>query len=155
VNRANPGGFHGGDFAGLTAQLDEIAELALTAIWITPSPARSTTAACAGAHGVTVPGGWFEHCAFHGYWADDYQTIDPRFGTEAELKALVEAGTHAASRCCSTSSTTTWAIDSHYLRDHPDWFRTKPVDCAVDEPQLPGGGLPISAPSCPRCRVTC
>jgi alpha-amylase len=41
--------------------------------------------------GVTVPGGWFEHCAFHGYWADDFQTTDPRFGTEAELKALVEA----------------------------------------------------------------
>ena len=40
--------------------------------------------------GVTVAGGWFEHCAFHGYWADDYQTLDPRFGTEAELKALVQ-----------------------------------------------------------------
>ena len=110
VDRDDPGGFHGGDFAGLTAQLDEIASLGATAIWITPvarqidycPPAQPPT-------GVTVPGGWFEHWRYHGYWADDYQTIDPRFGTEAELKALVTRRTPAASRCCSTSSTTTWA----------------------------------------------
>jgi len=38
VDRANPGGFHGGDLVGLTAQLDEIASLGATAIWITPVP---------------------------------------------------------------------------------------------------------------------
>ena len=32
----NPGGWHGGDFAGLEANLDEIASLGATAIWITP-----------------------------------------------------------------------------------------------------------------------
>ena len=36
VDHDNPGGFHGGDLAGLTAQLDEIADLGATAIWITP-----------------------------------------------------------------------------------------------------------------------
>jgi hypothetical protein len=36
VDRANPGGFHGGDLRGLTAKLDEIASLGATAIWITP-----------------------------------------------------------------------------------------------------------------------
>jgi alpha-amylase len=115
VDRNNPGGFHGGDFAGLTAQLDEIASLGATAIWITPiarqidycPPAQPPT-------GVSVPGGWFEHCAFHGYWADDYQAVDPRFGTEAELKNPATAG----------------------------WLRTKPVDCAVDELNCQVGGLP-------------
>jgi alpha-amylase len=36
VDLANPGGWHGGDFAGLEAQLDEITSLGATAIWITP-----------------------------------------------------------------------------------------------------------------------
>jgi Alpha amylase, catalytic domain len=36
VDRSNPGGFHGGDFVGLTRELDEIAALGATAIWITP-----------------------------------------------------------------------------------------------------------------------
>jgi len=64
VDRTNPGGWHGGDLKGLTQQLDEIASLGATALWITPvvkqidycPPSQAPT-------GITVPGGWFEHCA--------------------------------------------------------------------------------------------
>jgi alpha-amylase len=143
VDRNNPGGFHGGDFVGLTAQLDEIASLGATAIWITPiarqidycPPSQAPT-------GVTVPGGWFEHCAFHGYWADDYGSIDPRFGTEAELKALVEAAHARGIKVLLDVVYNHVGYDSQYLRTHPDWFRTKPVDCAVDELNCQVGGLP-------------
>ncbi len=143
VDRANPGGFHGGDLVGLTAQLDEIASLGATAIWITPvarqidycPPAQPPT-------GITVPGGWFEHCAFHGYWADDYQTLDPRFGTEAELKALVEAAHARGMKVLLDVVYNHVGYDSHYLRDRPAWFRTKPVDCAEDPLTCQVGGLP-------------
>jgi alpha-amylase len=143
VDRANPGGFHGGDLVGLTAQLDEIASLGATAIWITPvarqidycPPAQPPT-------GVTVPGGWFEHCAFHGYWADDYQAIDPRFGTEAELKALVAAAHSRGMKVLLDVVYNHVGYDSQYLRDRPSWFRTKPVDCAVDPITCQVGGLP-------------
>jgi alpha-amylase len=143
VDRANPGGFHGGDLVGLTAQLDEIASLGATAIWITPvarqidycPPAQPPT-------GIAVPGGWFEHCAFHGYWADDYQTLDPRFGTEAELKALVEAAHARGMKVLLDVVYNHVGYDSHYLRDRPAWFRTKPVDCAVDPLICQVGGLP-------------
>jgi alpha-amylase len=143
VDRANPGGFHGGDLVGLTAQLDEIAGLGATAIWITPvarqidycPPAQPPS-------GVTVPGGWFEHCAFHGYWADDYQTLDPRFGTEAELKALVDAAHARGMKVLLDVVYNHVGYDSHYLRDRPAWFRTKPVDCAVDPITCQVGGLP-------------
>jgi alpha-amylase len=143
VDRSNPGGFHGGDFVGLSAQLDEIAALGATAIWITPvarqidycPPSQAPT-------GVTVPGGWFEHCAFHGYWADDYQTIDPRFGTEAELQALVEAAHARGIKVLLDVVYNHVGYDSRYLRDHPDWFRSKPVDCAADELNCQVGGLP-------------
>jgi alpha-amylase len=143
VDRNNPGGFHGGDLAGLTAQLDEIASLGATAIWITPvarqidycPPAQPPT-------GVSVPGGWFEHCAFHGYWADDYQALDPRFGTEAELKALVEAAHARGIKVLLDIVYNHVGYDARYLTEKPDWFRTKPVDCAVDPLTCQVGGLP-------------
>jgi glycosidase len=145
VDRANPGGFHGGDLVGLTAQLDEIAELGATAIWITPiarqidycPPAQPPT-------GVTVPGGWFEHCGFHGYWADDYQSIDPRFGTEAELKALVEAAHARGIKVLLDVVYNHVGYDSRYLTDpaKKGWFRTRPVDCAADPLTCQVGGLP-------------
>jgi alpha-amylase len=143
VDRNNPGGFHGGDLAGLTAQLDEIAELGATALWITPvarqidycPPAQPPT-------GVTVPGGWFEHCAFHGYWADDYQTLDPRFGTEAELKALVEAAHARGIKVLLDIVYNHVGYGARYLTEKPGWFRTKPVDCAADPLTCQVGGLP-------------
>ena len=145
VDRNNPGGFHGGDLAGLTAQLDEIASLGATAIWITPvarqidfcPPAQPPA-------GVSVPGGWFEHCAFHGYWADDYQSIDPRFGTEAELKALVDAAHARGIKVLLDVVYNHVGYDSRYLKDpaKAGWFRSKPVDCAEDPLTCQVGGLP-------------
>ena len=145
VDRMNPGGFHGGDLAGLTAQLDEIADLGATAIWITPVATQIDYCPPAqGPPGVPVPGGWFEHCAFHGYWADDYQTLDPRFGTEAELKALVDAAHARGMKVLLDVVYNHVGYDSRYLKDpaKAGWFRTKPVDCADDALTCQVGGLP-------------
>jgi alpha-amylase len=145
VDRMNPGGFHGGDLAGLTAQLDEIAELGATAIWITPVPLQIDYCPPAqGPPGVPVPGGWFEHCAFHGYWADDFQALDPRFGTEAELKALVDAAHARGIKVLLDVVYNHVGYDSRYLKDpaKAGWFRKKPVDCADDALTCQVGGLP-------------
>jgi len=145
VDRNNPGGFHGGDFVGLTQQLDEIASLGATALWITPvvrqvdycPPAQPPT-------GITVPGGWFEHCAFHGYWADDFTKIDPRFGTEAELKQLVDAAHARGMKVLLDVVYNHVGYDASYLRNPATaaWVRTQPVDCAVDAIHCQVGGLP-------------
>lgn len=82
VDTSAKGAFHGGDLAGLTAQLDEIAALGATAIWITPVVDNIDG---------FVTGAGFPDWAYHGYWADDFKRIDQRFGTEAELVALVKA----------------------------------------------------------------
>jgi len=145
VDRMNPGGFHGGDLAGLTAQLDEIASLGATAIWITPVPRQIDYCPPAqGPPGVPVPGGWFEHCAFHGYWADDFQQLDPRFGTEAELKALVDAAHARGMKVLLDVVYNHVGYDSQYLKDpsKAGWFRTRPVDCADDALTCQVGGLP-------------
>jgi len=79
------GTFHGGDFVGLTQKLDYLADLGVTAIWVTP-PVEQV-------HGWVGGGsaGDFQHWAYHGYWAQDFTRIDAALGTEAELKAFVDA----------------------------------------------------------------
>ena len=78
----NKGAFHGGDLKGLTAHLDELAALGVTALWVNPL-VRNIPG--------FVTGAGFPDWAYHGYWADDFTRLDPRFGSEADLAALVEA----------------------------------------------------------------
>lgn len=77
------GFFHGGDLKGLTGGctdpkvgLQRLADLGFNGIWITPLVVQRT-----------VQG---DSAAYHGYWGVDFTTVDPRFGTEAELRAFVD-----------------------------------------------------------------
>ncbi len=81
VDRAAKGAFHGGDLAGLREQLDDIADLGVTALWITPVVKNIDG---------FVTGAGFPDWAYHGYWADDFTRLDRRFGDPAQLRALVE-----------------------------------------------------------------
>jgi glycosidase len=75
------GFYHGGDLAGLTARLDYIQGLGATAIWLGPIYKNKP-----------VQGGPGEESAgYHGYWITDFTRVDPHFGTEAELRAFVDA----------------------------------------------------------------
>jgi alpha-amylase len=82
VDRSAKGAFHGGDLKGLTQHLDEIASLGVTAIWINPVVKNIDE---------FVTGAGFPDWAYHGYWADDFTKLDPRFGAEKDLKAFVAA----------------------------------------------------------------
>ena len=82
VDPADKGKFHGGDLKGLTAQLDEIASLGATAIWVNPLVQNIPG---------YVTGAGFPDWAYHGYWADDFTRLDPRFGGDADLEAFVRA----------------------------------------------------------------
>ena len=82
VDLSNPLAFQGGDLQGITANIDEIASLGATAIWITPIALQID-------HSTQAEGkDFYSH---HGYWAEDLTKIDPRFGTEADLIALRKA----------------------------------------------------------------
>jgi pullulanase-type alpha-1,6-glucosidase len=75
------GFYHGGDLKGVTDRLDYIRGLGTTAIWLAPvfknRPVQGSGAdASAG---------------YHGYWITDFTQVDPHFGTEDDLKALVKA----------------------------------------------------------------
>jgi len=82
VDLSGKGTFHGGDLRGLREHLDELADLGVTALWITPVVKNIDG---------FVTGAGFPDWGYHGYWADDFQRLDPRFGDEAELTALVQA----------------------------------------------------------------
>lgn len=76
-------GFEGGDIRGIIQKLDEgyFTNLGVNAIWLTPIVEQI--------HGSTDEGNGVTY-AFHGYWTKDWTALDPNFGTEADLKELVE-----------------------------------------------------------------
>jgi glycosidase len=66
---AAPSGSYGGTLRGVIERLDHIAELGATCIWLTPI---------------------FPSPSHHGYDTTDYRAIEPRLGTEADLRELLE-----------------------------------------------------------------
>ncbi|GAA1635334.1 pullulanase-type alpha-1,6-glucosidase [Microbacterium flavum] len=78
------GFYNGGDIAGLRQNLDYIAGLGTSAIWLTPSFTNKP-----------VQGeGDAASAGYHGYWITDFTQIDPHLGTNEELEALI-AEAHA------------------------------------------------------------
>ncbi|GAA2589412.1 pullulanase-type alpha-1,6-glucosidase [Winogradskya consettensis] len=74
------GFYHGGDLQGVIDRLDYIQGLGTTAIWLAPifknRPVQGS--------GTDVSAG------YHGYWITDFTQVDPHFGTNADLKRLVQ-----------------------------------------------------------------
>jgi alpha-amylase len=154
VNARNPGAFHGGDLKGLAQQLDEIASLGATALWVNPVVKQIDQPTWAQG----PPGsGWergFEHWAFHGYWADDFERIDPHFGAEADLKALVEAAHSRGLKVLLDVVYNHPGYGARYLTDPAtrDWLRAPYDDCAVDPLTCQVGGLPDFRTELPEVR---
>lgn len=82
VEKDNPSGYHGGDFAGVTQKLDYLKDLGINTIWITPIVDNIDDALTTDVAGITSHG-------YHGYWAKDFTTLDPTLGTEEEFKTLI------------------------------------------------------------------
>lgn len=132
VDPGSPGAFHGGDLAGLTAHLDEIAGLGVTALWVNPLVKNIDGA---------VTGAGFPDWGYHGYWADDFSRLDPRFGTEAELAALVAACHARGIRVLLDVVYNHAGYGSAYLRNPATrgYFRS---ECGDDDLTSCVGGLP-------------
>lgn len=136
VDDRAPGAFHGGDLAGLTARLDEIASLGVTAIWVNPLVKNIDG---------YVTGAGFPDWAYHGYWADDFHALDPRFGTEAEAKAFVAAAHARGIRVLLDVVYNHCGYDSQYVTDPRTrhWLRSPAHGgCGEDDETLCVAGLP-------------
>lgn len=77
-------GFMGGDIEGVTQKINEgyFTDLGINAIWFTPVVEQI--------HGSTDEGTGSTY-GYHGYWAKDWTSIDPNFGTREDLGNLVKA----------------------------------------------------------------
>lgn len=136
VDISKKGHFHGGDAKGLTAHLDEIASLGVNALWITPI-VRNTPG--------FVTGAGFPDWAYHGYWADDFLSLDPRFGNENDFKALVAACHARGIRVLLDVVYNHAGYESKYTKDPKTrgWFRTNEKgDCGTDDITSCVAGLP-------------
>lgn len=74
LNRENDHGRHGGDVEGIKQHLDYLDEMGFTAIWLNPILENDQPQ-------------W----SYHGYATTDYYRVDPRFGSNEEYRAMVEA----------------------------------------------------------------
>ncbi|MEE1939926.1 pullulanase-type alpha-1,6-glucosidase [Streptomyces sp. TRM 70361] len=74
------GFYQGGDLRGLINRLDYVKGLGTTAIWMAPvfknKPVQGT--------------GDNTSAGYHGYWITDFTRVDPHFGTNAELRELID-----------------------------------------------------------------
>lgn len=75
-------GFQGGDIKGVTQKIKEgyFSNLGVNAIWLTPIVEQI--------HGATDEGTGLTY-GYHGYWAKDWTSLDPNFGTKEDLHELV------------------------------------------------------------------
>lgn len=81
----NPGLYHGGDFAGVTAKLDYLQDLGVNTIWITPIVENIKGVAVTDEGSEDVP----YNAAYHGYWASDFTKLNPTMGTTEEFKTMI------------------------------------------------------------------
>lgn len=71
-DRKVPRAWHGGDLHGIEQHLDYLAELGVTAVWVTPIVQNR------------------EADSYHGYGATDLYAVDDHFGSLADLRSLAD-----------------------------------------------------------------
>ena len=112
VQPDDPSGWHGGDIAGIRAHVDDIADLGVGAVWISPISATRTEPF----------DGWG---AFHGYWTHDLGEIEPRFGTFGEARALADALHERDLRLLLDMVYNHVGYDAPRTTSHPHWFHAR------------------------------
>ena len=113
-------GFEGGDLRGVIQKVEDnyFFDLGVNAIWMTPLVEQI--------HGYTDEGTGKTY-GFHGYWAKDWTSLDPNFGTKKELKELVSKAHAKGIRIVlDVVINHTGPVTSQDPKYPNDWVRTSP-----------------------------
>ncbi len=129
-DRSQPGAWHGGDLQGIINRLGYLADLGITALWLTPMLENAGKG------------------TYHGYAATDYYRVDPRFGTNALYAELVESA-HALGIKVIFDH-----VNNHCGLEHPwvskpptqTWFNGSAAEHELDGHNLPAVHDPYAAP---------
>lgn len=110
--------FHGGDLAGIIQKLEVgyFTDLGINLIWLSPLNRQPDSAYVE----------WIpphrKFSGYHGYWPIAAREIDPRYGTEEELKRLVEFA-HSKNIKVILDFVSNHVHEEHpYFKEHRDWF---------------------------------
>ena len=128
IDRTDNYARHGGDIAGITNNLDYIANLGFTAIWPTP----------------LIINDMYEN-SYHGYAITDFYKIDPRFGTQQEYLELSSRAKEKGIKLILDQVANHSGLQHWWMKDLPfdDWinyqadFEKLPVP--VEEMRKPNG----------------
>ncbi|MFM6998898.1 MAG: alpha-amylase family glycosyl hydrolase [Bacteroidota bacterium] len=113
TDRNHPYKRHGGDLAGMIAQLDYVKSLGATAVWPMPLLENDMPAA-----------------SYHGYAITDHYRIDPRYGTHEDYLRWAD-GLHARGMKAIKDMVFNHVGTGHYLFQSPpdsSWFNAWPTD---------------------------
>ncbi|GAB1416967.1 glycoside hydrolase family 13 protein [Paludibacter sp.] len=107
INRNLQYGRHGGDFRGIINNLDYIADLGVTAIWLNPVLEND-----------------MENASYHGYATTDYYKVDARFGSNTEYVELVEKAHKKGLKVVMDMIFNHCGSEHIFFKDRPsnDWF---------------------------------
>ncbi len=111
-----PGQYQGGDFVGLKQKIDAgyFNDLGINTLWIT-SPLDNADNANPGSDGHSYSG-------YHGYWPKDLTQPESKYGTEAELKAMVDAAHEHHLQVLIDYVMNHVHSASPIYAQHPEWF---------------------------------
>ena len=109
--------YQGGDLAGITAKIEDgfFADLGITTIWISPITQNPYDAWGQNVNPDTKFSG------YHGYWPIYSTVVDKRFGTEDELRAMLDKAHSSEMNVILDYVANHLHINSPVLQEHPDW----------------------------------
>lgn len=105
----DPQAFHGGDLRGVIDHVDDIAALGIRTVWLSPVFTMRTEPLD-------------EWGAYHGYWLADPWTLEPKFGTEADLRELSDALHARGIKLVLDFVANHVGYSAPVTAEHPDWF---------------------------------
>jgi glycosidase len=121
-----PADFHGGDLEGILEVMRSgyFEELGVNVLWLSPinQQAEGHFAGRDDGH---------EYAGYHGYWPSRARDVEPRFGGNEALRALVDEAHRRGIRVLFDLINNQIHTQHEYFGPHPEWFRTGCV-CGQD-----------------------
>ncbi len=111
VDRNEPYGRHGGDLQGIIDNLDYLAELGITAIWLNPILEND-----------------MPESSYHGYAITDYYKVDPRYGTNEQYLDLADKARERGIKIVMDVVFNHSGVEHWWMKDMPssDWINFYP-----------------------------
>ena len=139
-DRSQPSLRHGGDLNGIREHLDYFCELGVTALWLTPVLENDSPDNAQG------------YSTYHGYATTNYYRVDPRFGSNADYRRLVDEAHDRGLKVVMDMIFNHSGLEHPWISDMPsrDWLNIAPPSAPegatnAGKPGLQGNEAPSGA----------